>query len=104
MRITKRQLDDLNAVLTISIAKEDYKNQVEASLHKHKKNAQLRGFRKGQVPMNLIRKQYEKSLMAEEIQRLLQQSLKDYIAQEKLNLLGNVLPKAQEALSVIWLE
>ncbi|XOD69501.1 MAG: trigger factor [Flavobacteriales bacterium AspAUS03] len=96
MHITKRQLDDLNAVLTVSITKEDYKNQVEASLHKHKKNVRLRGFRKGQVPMNLIRKQYEKALTLEEIQRLLQRSLNDYIVQEKLNLLGNALPKTKK--------
>ncbi|XCI74617.1 MAG: trigger factor [Flavobacteriales bacterium] len=97
MYITKRQFDDLNAVLIVSITKEDYKNQVEASLHKYRKNAQLRGFRKGQVPMSLIRKQHEKALTVEEIQRLLQQSLNNYINQEKLNLLGNVLLKTQQA-------
>lgn len=99
MHITKLQLDDLNAIITISIAKDDYKNQVEACLQTQKKNAQLRGFRKGKVPMGLIRKQYEKALTAEQIQRLLQQNLHQYIVQENLNILGEVLPREQEAIN-----
>lgn len=98
MHITKHQLDDLNAILTVSITKDDYKDQVEASLQKQKKNAQLRGFRKGKVPMGLIRKQYEKSLKGEQIQRLLQKNIHEYIVHEKLNILGEVLPREQESL------
>ena len=96
MKITKKELSPLHAILTIAVTKEDYSEKVENLLKDYRKRASIPGFRKGQVPMSLIKKQYEQGVKAEEINKLLQQSLSEYIQKEKLDLLGNVLPKEVE--------
>ncbi len=96
MNISKKQVDALNAVVTVAISKDDYADKVKKVLTDYKKNANVPGFRKGQVPMSLIQKQYGKSVLLDEVNKLLQTSLNDYIAEEKLNILGNPLPKADE--------
>jgi trigger factor len=96
MNITKEQIDALNAVVTVSVAKEDYKEKVDKVLQDYRKNASIPGFRKGAVPMSLIHKQYGKAVLLEEVNKLLQSSLNDYLAKEKLDILGNPLPKVSE--------
>ena len=96
MKITKKELSPLHAILTVAVTKEDYSEKVENLLKDYRKRASIPGFRKGQVPMSLIKKQYEQGVKAEEINKLLQQSLSEYIQKEKLDLLGNVLPKEVE--------
>lgn len=96
MNITKEQVDALNAVVTVALTKEDYKPQVDKVLKDYRKNANIPGFRKGAVPMSLIQKQYGKAVLFEEVNKVLQSSLNDYITEEKLEILGNPLPKATE--------
>jgi trigger factor len=96
MKITKKELSPLHAILNVAVTKEDYNEKVENLLKDYRKRASIPGFRKGQVPMSLIKKQYEQGVKAEEINKLLQQSLSEYIQKEKLDLLGNVLPKEVE--------
>src|SRR5690606_17542493 len=96
MNITRNSIDDLNAVLTVSIQKEDYKEKVEKTLNNYRKTATIKGFRKGQVPMGFVRKQYEKSIVFDEVNQLLQNGINDYIQKEQLSILGNPLPKQQE--------
>jgi len=93
MNITRENIDALNAVVTVTVTKEDYKNNVDKILQDHRKNASIPGFRKGAVPMSLIQKQYGKAVLLEEVNKLLQASLNDYLAKEKLDVLGNPLPK-----------
>jgi trigger factor len=96
MNITKNQVDALNAVVTVAITKEDYKNNVEKVLQDYRKNANIPGFRKGAVPMSLIQKQYGKAVLLDEVNKLLQTKLNDYLVEEKLDILGNPLPKVTE--------
>lgn len=96
MNITRNSIDDLNAVLTVSIEKEDYKGKVEKALENYRKTATIKGFRKGQVPMSFIRKQFEKTMIFEEVNQLLQNGINDYIQKEQLSILGNPLPKQQD--------
>lgn len=96
MNITKEQVDALNAVVTVAITKEDYKSQVDKVLGDYRKNANIPGFRKGAVPMSLIQKQYGKAVLLDEVNKLLQKSLNDYLVEEKLDILGNPLPKVTE--------
>lgn len=96
MNISKEQIDALNAVVTIAISKEDYAEKVQKVLSDYRKNANVPGFRKGQVPMSLIQKQYGKSVLFDEVNKLLQDSLNNYIVEEKLDILGNPLPKVVE--------
>ncbi|GGB81791.1 peptidylprolyl isomerase [Flavobacterium suaedae] len=96
MNITKEQVDALNAVVTVSITEEDYKPQVDKVLKDYRKNANIPGFRKGAVPMSLVQKQYGKAVLADEVNKLLQNSLNDYLKEEKIDILGNPLPKVDE--------
>lgn len=96
MNITKEQIDELNAVVTVALSKEDYKPQVDKILDDYRKNANIPGFRKGAVPRSLIQKQYGKAVLLEEVNKKLQSSLNDYLTEQKLDVLGNPLPKQTE--------
>lgn len=96
MNISREQVDALNAVVTVAISKKDYADNVEKVLADYRKNANIPGFRKGQVPMSLIQKQYGKAVLVDEVNKLLQTSLNDYLVEEKLDILGNPLPKVTE--------
>jgi len=96
MNITREQIDALNAVVTVAVTKEDYKQKVDKVLQDYRKNASIPGFRKGAVPMSHIVKQYGKAVLLDEVNKLLQTSLNDYLVEEKLDILGNPLPKVTE--------
>ncbi|WP_405208254.1 trigger factor [Aquimarina sp. LLG6339-5] len=96
MNISKEQLDDLNAVVTVDIAKADYSDKVDNILKDYRKNANIPGFRKGHVPMGLVKKQYGRAVLVDEVNKLLQDALNKYLTEEKLDVLGNPLPKEQE--------
>jgi trigger factor len=102
MNIKRTDIDALNATLTLDITKADYQEQVDKILANHRKTANIPGFRKGQVPVSLINKKYRIPVLVEEINKMIQSQLNEYITKEKLNLLGNPLPKAQE--NVNWEE
>ena len=96
MNITKEQIDPLNAVLKVELSREDYQEKVDNILRDYRKNANIPGFRKGQVPMGLIKKQYGKAVLVDEVNKLLQDNLNNYLTEEKLDVLGNPLPKQQD--------
>ncbi|WP_338378443.1 trigger factor [uncultured Flavobacterium sp.] len=96
MNITRENVDALNAIVTVAVAKEDYSANVAKILADYRKNANIPGFRKGAVPMSVIQKQYGKAVLLDEVNKLLQKSLNDYLVQEKLDILGNPLPKVTE--------
>jgi len=98
MNITKTQVDALNAIVTVAITKEDYSEKVTKLLADYKKNAAISGFRKGAVPMSLIQKQYGKAVLLEEVNKVLQTSLNNYLTTEKLDILGNPIPKINESI------
>ncbi|MES2410904.1 MAG: trigger factor [Bacteroidota bacterium] len=96
MNITRNNVDALNAVVTVEVAKNDYAEKVEKVLADYRKNANIPGFRKGAVPMSLIQKQYGKAVLLEEVNKILQDKLNKYLVEEKLDILGNPLPKITE--------
>ena len=98
MNITRETIDALNAVVKIDITNEDYSENVEKILTNYRKTANIPGFRKGQVPMSLVKKQYGKSVLADEVNKTLQEALGKYLNDEKLDVLGNPLPVAQDDL------
>lgn len=93
MNITKKEIDSLNAVVTVEITKEDYSDKVHSILNNYRKNANIPGFRKGHVPMGMVKKQYGTAVLVEEVNKLLQENLGKYLTEEKLDVLGNPLPK-----------
>ncbi|MFK8060506.1 MAG: trigger factor, partial [Polaribacter sp.] len=96
MNITKENTDALNAVVKVDIVADDYQEKVTKLLTDYRKKADVPGFRKGHVPMGMIKKQYGKSIMIDEVNKLLQDSLNKFITEEKLDILGNPIPRMQE--------
>lgn len=96
MNITKENIDALNAVVKVDVVAEDYQAKVSSLLTDYRKKADVPGFRKGHVPMGMIKKQYGKSVMIDEVNKLLQESLNKFITEEKLEMLGNPLPRMTE--------
>ncbi len=99
MNITKKDIDNLNAVLTVEIVKEDYAANVEKVLTDYRKKANIPGFRKGQIPMGMVKKQFGKAVLVEEVNKLLQDKLHTYLNEEKLDILGNPLPKNENQIN-----
>jgi len=98
MNITRENIDALNAVVKVDIEKKDYSGKVEKILSDYRKSANIPGFRKGHVPMTLVKKQYGKAVLVDEVNKLLQDALNKYLTEEKLDVLGNPLPKPQDNL------
>jgi len=96
MNITKENVDALNAVVKVDIVADDYQAKVSELLSDYRKKANIPGFRKGHVPMGMIKKQYGKSIMIDEVNKLLQASLNKFLTEEKLDILGNPLPIVKE--------
>jgi trigger factor len=96
MNITRENKDALNAILKVDIVADDYQAKVSELLTDYRKKADIPGFRKGHVPMGMIKKQYGKSIMIDQVNKLLQSSLNKYLTEEKLDILGNPLPIVKE--------
>jgi trigger factor len=98
MNITKKDIDALNAELSITLAPQDYEERVNDAIKKVQKQAAMPGFRAGKVPVGLIKKQYGKSILVDEINKILNDSLYKYINENKIEILGNPMPKADSAV------
>jgi len=96
MNISRTNIDDLNAVIRLSIEKSDYEAKVSETLKDYRKKANMPGFRKGMVPAGLIKRMYGKAVLAEEINKILSGELSRYIASENLQILGEPLPNEAE--------
>ncbi len=99
MNITRENIDALNAVVKVEIAKEDYSDKIEKILVDYRKTANIPGFRKGHVPMGMVKKQYGKAVLVDEVNKLLQEGLNKYLTEEKLDVLGQPLPKVQDEIN-----
>jgi len=99
MNIIKENVDALNAVVKVDIVADDYQSKVDQILVDYRKKADIPGFRKGHVPMGMVKKKYGKSIMIDEVNKLLQESLNKFLTEEKLDILGNPLPRVQEDFS-----
>lgn len=96
MDITKQQIDELNAVVTIKVKPEDYQDKVENALKKVQRQASIPGFRPGKVPTGMIKKMYGKNVLVDEMNKILNDSIYSYINENKIEILGNPLPKTLE--------
>ncbi len=102
MNITKENIDELNATLKIKLEKADYEEKVNKVLKDYRKKAQIDGFRPGNVPMGLVKKMYGKTVLAEEINKIISESITKHIFDEKLNILGEPLPSLKEQAPIDW--
>ncbi|MBN1387287.1 MAG: trigger factor [Bacteroidales bacterium] len=93
MNITRENIDELNAVLKVQVVKDDYEEKVNEVLKDYKKKANIKGFRPGKVPFGLIKKMYGNSVQLEEMNKIISGGISNYITEEKLEILGDPLPK-----------
>ncbi|MGB1248643.1 MAG: trigger factor [Chitinophagales bacterium] len=93
MQITQQKIDELNAVLKLEVKKEDYEPKVMTALKSHRKQADMKGFRKGQVPMSIIKKMYGNRVLLDTVNETLNQEINSYIVDNKLDVLGHPMPK-----------
>ena len=97
MNVSLQNIDKVNALLTVKLEKADYQEKVEKSLKTLRQRVNMPGFRKGMVPMGLIKKQYGTSVLLEEVDKLMQEKVGEYIRENKVNMLGAPLPKENNA-------
>jgi trigger factor len=93
MNVTRTNVDALNATLNVEVIASDYQEKIKASLEKYRKTAKIPGFRPGHVPLGLIQKQYGKSVLAEELNKIVNDALYNYIKDNNIEILGNPIPK-----------
>ena len=92
MKISVNKKNKLSGIISIEVEKKDYEQNVHDVLKRYSKTANIPGFRKGFVPMGLVKKQYGNAVKVDEINKLLDSSLKKYIQDEKLDILGGPIP------------
>ena len=98
MKVSRKDIDKLNSVLSIDVVKKDYESNVDKVLVDYKKRANIPGFRKGHTPIGLIKKQYGLSVKVDEVNKVIQKALSDFLTDEKLAILGNPVPKENKEL------
>ena len=93
MNITKENVDELNALLTVTVEKSDYEEKVDKVLREYRRNANIKGFRQGNAPMGMIKRMYYVPVLADEVNKLVSESLYDYLSKEDIRSLGEPLAK-----------
>ena len=96
MNITLNNIDPINATITIDVAKEDYAIEVKKGLRKIQMTANIPGFRPGKVPTSRVQTMYGKSVLVDEVNKLVSDKLYGYIRENELNILGEPMPSQKE--------
>lgn len=102
MNVVCENVDALNAVLKVEVAAVDYQEKYDKTLVDYRKKANIPGFRSGKTPMSFIKKQYGKAVLAEELNRLVNDQVYKYVSENNLQILGSPIPKEDEALIGNW--
>lgn len=92
MNVSQENLSNVSAVVKVEVVKADYEEKVEKALRTYRQKANIPGFRKGMAPMGMVKKMVGKSVLAEEINNIVSESLYNYIKENKMNVLGEPLP------------
>lgn len=96
MNVSLTNVDSVNAIVQVSIAKSDYQEKLDSALKNFRKKANIPGFRPGTVPVGMVKKMYGKSILADEVNKLVGEGLYKYIQEQKLNVLGEPLPNVEK--------
>ena len=102
MNISHENIDAVNAVITVGLTPEDYTPQVDKAIKEQAKKAKLPGFRPGMVPVSHIRRTYGKAILFDEINRLVSDKINTYVGDNKLEILGQPLPKEDDQNDYNW--
>ena len=102
MNIVKENIDELNAVLKVSVTPADYQAQVDHAIKDASKKANMPGFRPGKVPTGLVKKMYGKSIMVEQINKTLNETIHKFIVENQLDILGSPIPSDESEKAIDW--
>jgi len=96
MKITRENINELNAVLKVKVEKTDYEEKVENVLKDYRKKANIKGFRPGMVPIGVVKKMYGRAVKIDEINKCVTENIQKYLTDEKIEILGDPLAKTDE--------
>lgn len=102
MDIVRNDNDALNAKITVSVTPEDYEAAVAKTLKEQQKRADVKGFRKGKVPLGMIKKMYGTAILVDEVNKLVTNSLYKYIIDNNIEILGEPIPNETEQAEIDW--
>ncbi len=102
MNIVQEKKSELTENLKIQLTAEDYQEKVDKALKDMQRKAQMPGFRPGKVPFGMIKKMYGKSVLVEEVNKVLVDALYEYIKEKEINILGNPLPDNEKTREIDW--
>ncbi|MBU1718094.1 MAG: trigger factor family protein, partial [Bacteroidetes bacterium] len=95
MNIVEEKLEGLVSTIRIDLGKEDYQEKVDKLLKNYQKNASMPGFRPGKVPMGVVKKMYGKAVIVDEVNKILIDSIYEYLRENKIEIIGNALPNEE---------
>ena len=96
MKLEQNRIDDLNLELTLTVTKEDYSDSRKKRLNDYRKKAEIKGFRKGMVPMSLVEKMYGQSALVDSVNDVVSEGLNNFIQENNLRVLGEPLPSEDQ--------
>lgn len=96
--IARKDIDALNAMLTITVAQSDYKSDLQKELKRYRNEAQLKGFRKGKIPMSVVRKMFGRNILADVVNKQMQEELTKYLYDKEnpVDILGQPIPSEEQ--------
>ena len=92
MKIEQNRIDDLNLELTLAVTSEDYAENRKKKLNDYRKKAEIKGFRKGMVPMSLVEKMYGQSALVDAVNDAISEGLNNFIRENEIRVVGEPLP------------
>lgn len=102
MNITQEKVNDLNAIVKVTLSPEDYAPKFEKAIKEQAKKAQLPGFRKGMVPVGHIKRMYGKAILVEEVNTMLNDGISKYLTDNNVEILGQPLPDVKDDAEYKW--
>ena len=96
MKISKKSIGKQHSLISVQLIEKDYSEKVNDVLVNYSKTANMPGFRKGHIPLGLVKKQYGKAIIVDEVNKIIQEELRKYLVSEKLDILGSPLPVSND--------
>jgi trigger factor len=97
MNITKKQIDDLSLQVTVAVQESDYSEKVKKALNDVRRKLEIKGFRKGMVPMGIVQKMYGRSTLLEQVNTIMSEALNDYMKKEEIHVIGEPLASEEQS-------
>ena len=94
--VVRTDIDSVNAVLTVTIPKEEYLNKVQQDIKKYSQKAPMKGFRPGKTPPTLVKKMYGQQFLMDAVNDKVQEHLNTYLQAEKMEMLGQPIPSSEQ--------